>query len=73
MNSRELIQLTRSVYFNYLSNTPSAPDPIGVVVDQGRADGRVVFESPVLLPNEDYIGFDLVRQRSSRHRSRCKG
>ena len=73
VNSRELIHLARSVYFNYLSNSPSAPDPIGVVVDRGRADGRVVFESPVLLPDEDYIGFDLIRQRSSRHRSRCKG
>ena len=73
VNSGKLIQLARSVYFSYLSNTPSAPDPMGVVVDQGRAIGRVVFESPVLLPDEEYVSFDLIRQRGSRPRSRCKG
>ena len=73
VNSGKLIQLARSVYFSYLSTTPSAPDPIGVVVDQGRADGRVVFDSPVLLPDEDFISFDLIRQRGSRTRNRCKG
>ena len=73
VNSGRLIQLARSVYFSYLSNTPSAPDPMGVVVDQGRAIGRVVFESPVLLPDEEYVSFDLIRQRGSRPRSRCKG
>ena len=73
VNSGKLIQLARSVYFSYLTNTPSAPDPMGVVVDQGRAIGRVVFESPVLLPDEEYVSFDLIRQRGSRPRSRCKG
>ena len=73
VNSGKLIQLARSVYFSYLTNTPSAPDPMGVVVDQGRAIGRVVFESPVLLPDEEYVSFDLIRQRGSRSRSRCKG
>tara|TARA_B100001939_G_scaffold329832_1_gene326414 strand:+ start:190 stop:471 length:282 start_codon:yes stop_codon:yes gene_type:complete len=72
VNSRALIDLARRVYFSYLSNNPSAPDPLGVVVDQARGDGRVVFEAPVLLPDEDYLNFDLIRQRGSRLRNRCK-
>ena len=36
-------------------------------------DGRVVFETPVLLPDEQFIAIDLIRGRTSRGRTRWKG
>ncbi len=73
VDSRELIRLARHIYFGYLSDTPSAPDPIGVVVDLDQQDGRVVFDSPVLLPEEDFVGLELIRARGARSRNRWKG
>ena len=72
MDSRELIRLARQIYFKYLSDTPAGPEPMGVVVDLDHADGRVVFDSPVLLPEEDFVGFELIRSRGSRSRNRCR-
>ena len=72
VDSRELIGLARRIYFSYLSDTPTAPDPIGVVVNLADQDGRVVFESPVLLPEEDFLGLELIRGRAARSRNRWK-
>ena len=72
LDSRELIGLGRRVYFSYLSDTLSAPDPIGVVVDLVQQDGRVVFHPPVLLPEENFVGLELLRARHARARNRWK-
>ena len=72
VDSRELIRLARRVYFNYLSDTLSSPDPIGVVVDLDHQEGRVVFQSPVLLPDENFVGLELIRARNPRSRNRWK-
>ena len=42
-------------------------------VDSQQPDGRVVFETPVLLPDEEFIAIDLIRGRTSRGRTRWKG
>ena len=73
IDSRSLIAQARRIYFAYLSNTPAGQEPTGVVVDPQQPDGRVVFETPVLLPDEEFIAIDLIRSRTSRGRSRWKG
>ena len=74
VDSRALIQLARQIYFSYLSDTPGGQEPIGAVVDLSHASGRVVFDQPVLLPEEEFLALDLIRGRSSgRVRSRWKG
>jgi len=73
IDSRLLIAQARQVYFSYLSSTPAGHEPLGVVVDPQETDGRVVFETPVLLPDEEFIAIDLIRGRTSRGRSRWKG
>ena len=72
VDSRELIRLARRVYFHYLSDTLSSPDPIGVVVDLDHQEGRVVFQAPVLLPDENFVGLELIRARNPRSRNRWK-
>ena len=73
INSRLLIAQARQIYFAYLCNTPAGQEPLGVVVDTRELDGRVVFETPVLLPNEEFIAIDLIRGRMNRCRTRWKG
>ena len=73
IDCRSLIAQARRVYFSYLSSTPTGQDPLGVVVDPQEPVGRVVFETPVLLPDEEFIAIDLIRGRTSRGRTRWKG
>lgn len=72
IDSRSLIAHARRIYFAYLSSTPAGQEPLGVVVDPQKPDGRVVFETPVLLPDEEFIAIDLIRGRTSRGRTRWK-
>ena len=73
IDSRSLIAQARRIYFAHLSSTPAGQEPLGVVVDPQEPDGRVVFETPVLLPDEVFIAIDLIRGRTSRGRSTWKG
>ena len=73
IDSRLLIAQARQIYFAYLCNTPAGQEPLGVVVDPQELDGRVVFETPVLLPDEEFIAIDLIRGRMNRVRTRWKG
>ena len=74
VDSRALIKLARQIYFAYLSDTPGGQEPMGVVADLTQADGRVVFEHPVLLPEEEFVGLELLRGRNVRGRNnRWKG
>lgn len=47
--------------FHYMERCPGGIEPCGVVLQGGR--GRVVFEPPVLLPEEQFIPIDLLRLR----------
>ena len=73
VDSRALIQAARGVYFSHLSDSSGIRDPLGVVLAPGQPGGRVVFESPVLLPEEEFIELELIRGRSARGRRRWKG
>jgi hypothetical protein len=47
---------------------------LGVVLEQDSArQGRVVFEAPVLLPEEHYVPLELLRGRSARWRTQRRG
>jgi hypothetical protein len=68
INSRELFRLARVIYFRYLETSPISFEPIGIVVvadgDSARAlQGRVVFEAPVLLPDEQFVPLEMLRLR----------
>ena len=73
IDSRSLIAQARRVYFAYLSSSHAGQEPLGVVVGPLDPDGRVVFATPVLLPDEEFIAIDLIRARTSRGRTRWKG
>ena len=72
LDSRVLIRLARSIYFSFLSDAPGNLEPCGVVVDPSCEIGRVVFERPVLLPEEEFIALELIRSRGGRGKNRCK-
>lgn len=49
--------------FGYAQGCPAGPAPCGVVLLGSR--GRVVFERPVLLPDEQFIPVDLLQGRAA--------
>ena len=78
LDSRRLIATARRIYFQHLSDSGVPLEPFGVVVNIHRGDGHVVFESPTLLPEEQFIAAELIgrrfqRQRNPRDRQRGQG
>ena len=64
INSAALIAIARRIYFGHLEQGGGAAEPCGVVIGGAAAEqGRVVFETPVLLPGEQYLPMELVRNR----------
>jgi len=61
INSQAVFQQARRVIYHYLERCPGGADPHGVVLQGER--GRVVFDPPVLLPDEQFIPLDLLRGR----------
>ena len=68
VDSRRLIAVARRVYFRHLTTHGSSQDPLGVVVNAQHDDGRVVFEIPTLLPEEQFISAELIGLRAKRSR-----
>lgn len=66
INSSEVLHRARQVLFAYLHGGGVAGEPCGVVLQANG--GRVVFERPVLLPNEQFVPLELLRQRNPRPR-----
>lgn len=65
INSAELLRRGRHVYFRFLESCPTAPEPLGVVLLGAGPQGRVVFEAPILLPDEQFVPMDLLRPARS--------
>ncbi len=63
VNSRQLLASARQIYFRHLSTCNTACEPVGVVMVGESIQGRVVFDAPVLLPEEQFVPIDLVRTR----------
>ena len=61
INSQQVFQQARAVVFHYQERCPNGADPCGVVLQANR--GRVVFDTPVLLPDEQFIPMELLRGR----------
>jgi ABC-type thiamine transport system ATPase subunit len=69
INSRDLLAAAREVYYTFLANAATPLDPLGVVLSGGQGRpfrGRVVFQAPVLLPDEVFVALDLLRSRGPR-------
>jgi len=64
INSSVVLQVARQVYFRFLSSGPSGIEPAGIVLKAAATEGRVVFEAPVLLPDEHFVPIDWLRNRS---------
>jgi hypothetical protein len=58
-----LLPIARRVYLLHLERQGTPPDALGVVVNAATAQGRLIFESAVLLPDEHFLPLDLVRLR----------
>lgn len=61
INSQQLFQQARRVMYRYQEGCPSGAEPCGVVLQGAR--GRVVFEPPVLLPDEQFVPVELLQGR----------
>jgi hypothetical protein len=68
INSQVVFQQARQALFRYMERCPGGSDPIGVVLQGPR--GRVVFEQPILLPEEQFVPIELLRGRQT---SRASG
>lgn len=83
VDSRTVIGRARMVYLQHMTRSPSAAEPLGVVLVEESAvglsrrsaeasgaafQGRVVFECPVLLPSEIYVPLEWLKSRAPRSR-----
>ena len=64
INSSVVLQLARQVYFRFLSSGPGGVEPAGIVLKVAATEGRVVFDAPVLLPDEHFVPIEWLRNRS---------
>jgi len=69
IDSGRLISLARRIYLLHFEQGPAWVDPLGIVLHPRTGQGRAVFETPVLLPDEQFVPLELLRGRVSRTRS----
>lgn len=66
-----MLHIGRQLYVAHLERFGLRPEPIGIVIELSDCSGRLVFDTPVLLPSEEFLDLDLVRPRAhGRNRSR---
>lgn len=65
INSGQVLKQARRIYFNYVEQCPAGVEPIGIVLESRGGLGRVVFEPPVLLPEEQFVPMELLRGRNA--------
>ena len=73
IDSQQVLRAARHVLFHYQQQCPMGRDPVGVVLQGGAAaggqpgqQGRVVFDTPILLPDEQFIAMEWIFGRSKR-------
>lgn len=64
INSAQVIRLARDVYFRFLAQGTGRLEPLGVVIEAAGPGGRVVFDRPVLLPDEQFVPLDWLQVRT---------
>ena len=68
-DSRLVLQTARQIYFRHLAQASAGLEPIGIVITLPGPDGRVVFERPLLLPEDQFIPLEWILQRPARNRT----
>ncbi|MCP9848662.1 hypothetical protein KBY88_02330 [Cyanobium sp. Morenito 9A2] len=68
VDSGRLISMARRLYLQHFEHGPCGGEPLGIVLNLQSAQGRVVFEPPVLLPEEQFVALDYIRGASTRPR-----
>ncbi len=68
INSSQVIPAARRVLLQGIDLGASMAEACGVVLnaDPRNLQGRIVFDQPVLLPNEQFVPIDLIRGRLGR-------
>ena len=71
IDSQQVLRAARYVLFQYQQQCPMGRDPFGVVLLAGAPNhsehqGRVVFDTPILLPDEQFIAMEWLLGRSKR-------
>ncbi|MFS6825843.1 hypothetical protein AAF143_00580 [Cyanobium sp. ATX-6F1] len=68
INSRLVIQAARRVLFQALDHCFAGADVCGVVLNArlSTLQGRIVFDPPVLLPDEQFVPIELIWGRLGR-------
>ena len=66
IDSRQVFQDARRAYFLYLEQCPGGAEPIGIIWQQAPVPPRVVFELPVMLPEEHFVPIEMIRGRPNR-------
>ncbi len=71
IDSQQVLRAARHVLFQYQQQCPMGRDPFGVVLQGGvqgqpGQQGRVVFDTPILLPDEQFIAMEWILGRSKR-------
>ena len=71
IDSQQVLRAARHVLFQYQHQCPLGRDPFGVVLQGGvqgqpGQQGRVVFDTPILLPDEQFIAMEWILGRSKR-------
>ena len=59
-----LLSVGRQLYLAHLERYGARVEPLGVVIETRNFSGRVIFEPPVLLPEEQFLELDLLRRRT---------
>lgn len=68
IDSSRVIAQARRIYLLHFEQGPGGMEPFGIVLNTLTTQGRVVFVSPVLLPEEQFVPLDLIRGRPTRPR-----
>ena len=67
INSSLVIQAARRILFESLELGNAGHEPSGVVLNGKQIlQGRIVFDQPVLLPDEQFVPINLIRGRLAR-------
>ncbi len=68
IDSGRVIAQARRIYLLHFERGLCGGEPLGIVLNPQSAQGRVVFDLPVLLPEEQFLPLELIRGRSARPR-----
>tara|TARA_Y100001968_G_C19420930_1_gene751695 strand:+ start:1242 stop:1454 length:213 start_codon:yes stop_codon:yes gene_type:complete len=63
---KTIINNARSVYFEYLCNSCFNSEPKGVVFNQKIGEGKVIFNNPILLPDEHFIPIEYIKSNKKK-------